>query len=153
MAGTDVKNPAVQRTRYPLAVYNYRVKVGGVAISFTEISGIAVEYEHVTYRHGLSFQEGAAIQTFYFNQFVPVTCKRGTILGADPTFLYDWLKKRDLRSLEISLCDEKGAAVWSWKIAAAVPTSLKAPTFSAASNEVSIDTLELQVKGVSVAKG
>jgi phage tail-like protein len=81
-----------------------------------------------------------------------VTCKSGTVLGKNPKFLSDWLKKRDLRSMEVSLCDERGAAVLSWKIAAAVPTSLKAPTFSAATNDVSVDTLELRVRGVSVVE-
>lgn len=142
----------VQRTSYPLALYNFRVTVAETSMSFTEVSGIAVEYDHVTYRHGLSFAEGEQIQTFYFDKFVTVTCKRGTILGKDPLFLHDWLKKRDLRSMEISLCDEKGIPVLSWKIAAAVPVSLKAPTFSAGTNEASIDTVELRARGVSVVQ-
>jgi len=142
----------MQRTRYPLAAYNFLVKVAETSMSFTEVSGIAVNYDHVTYRHGLSFQEGEQIQTLYFDKFVPITCKRGTILGKNPLFLHDWLKQRDLRSMEISLCDEKGAPVISWKIAAAVPVSLKAPAFSAATNEAAIDTVDLQVRGVSVVK-
>jgi phage tail-like protein len=141
-----------QRTSYPLALYNFRVKVAEISMSFTEVSGIAVAYDQVTYRHGLSFAEGPAIQTFYFDDFVPVTCKRGTILGAGPLPLHDWLAKRDLRSMEVSLCDEKGQPVLSWKIAAAVPVKLAAPTFSASTNEVSIDTLELRARGVSVVK-
>lgn len=140
----------IQRKSYPLAVYNFRVKVGETSMSFTEVSGIAVEHDHVTYRHGLSFLEGEAIKTFYFDRFVPVTCKRGVILGANPLFLHEWLKRRDLRSMEVSLCDEKGAPVLAWKIAAAVPTSLKAPAFSAGSNDAAIDTVDLQVRGVSV---
>ncbi len=139
-----------QRTSYPLALYNFRVKVAETSMSFTEISGIVVEYDHVTYRHGLSFLEGEAIETFRLDKFVSVTCKRGTILGADPLFLHDWLRTQDLRSMEVSLCDEKGTPVLSWKIAAAVPVKLTAPTFSASTNEVSVDTLELKARGVSV---
>ncbi len=33
-----------------------------------------------------------------------------------------------------------------------MPTSLKAPTFSAATNEAAIDTLELQAKGITVVQ-
>lgn len=146
------QSAAYQKLWYPLPVYNFRVQVSSLSVSFTEISGIAVDYEHVTYRHGLSFLEGESIQTFHRSAFRPITCKRGTVLNAQPTYLYDWLKARDLRPMEISLCDEQGSEVFSWKIAAAVPTSLKAPTFSASSNDVSIDTLELQAKGVSVVK-
>lgn len=141
-----------QRTSHPLVAYNFRVKVGETSMSFTEVSGIAVEYEHVPYVHGLSFHEGAALSTFPRTRFMPVTCKRGTVLGAEPLFLYDWLKKRDPRSMEVSLCDPTGAAVLAWKVAVAVPVSLKAPSFSAAANDVAVDTLELQVRGVSVVK-
>lgn len=141
-----------QRLRYPLPVYNFRVRVDDVALSFTEISGIGVTYEQVTYRHGLTFLEGEQIQTFALDKFVQVTCKRGTILGAKPMYLYDWLTQRDLRSMEVSLCDGEGVPVFAWQIANAVPTSLKAPTFSAASKDVSVDTLELQVRGVSVVQ-
>jgi phage tail-like protein len=140
----------VQRKSYPLAAYNFRVSVNGVSMSFTEVSGITVAYDHVTYRHGMSFLEGEAIQTFYFDKFIPITCKRGTILGNQPLFLHEWLNKRDARSMEVSLCDETGAPVLSWKIAAAVPVSLKAPAFTAGTNEAAIDTVELQVRGVSV---
>jgi phage tail-like protein len=139
-----------QRKNYPLAAYNFRVTVDETSMSFTEVSGITVEYDHVTYRHGLSFVEGELIKTFYFDKFVPVTCKRGTILGANPLFLHDWLKKRDLRSMDVSLCDEKGAPVLAWKIAAAVPISLKAPAFSAGTNDAAVDTVDLRVRGVSV---
>jgi phage tail-like protein len=140
----------LQRKSYPLAAYNFRVKVDETSMSFTEVSGLAVDYDHVTYRHGLSFLEGESIKTFYFDKFVAVTCKRGAILGSNPLFLHDWLSKRDLRSMDISLCDEKGAPVLAWKIVAAVPVSLKAPTFSAATNEAAIEAVELRVRGVSV---
>jgi phage tail-like protein len=141
-----------QRTNYPLAAYNFRVKVDQTEMSFSEVSGIAVEYDHVSYRHGLTFLEGESIQTFYFDSFKPITCKRGIILGKNPLFLYDWLAKRDTRSMEVSLCDEKGAPVLAWKIAHAVPVSLKAPAFTAATNEPAIETVDLRVRGVSVVK-
>lgn len=143
---------SVPRTSYPLALYNFRVKVAEISLSFTEVSGIAIDHDHVTYRHGLSFAEGEDIATFYFDPFITITCKRGTILGGDPLFLHDWLNKRDLRAMDVSLCDETGAPVLSWKIAAAVPVSLKAPAFSAASNEAAIETVELRARGVSVVR-
>lgn len=137
---------------YPLALYNFRVKVAEISMSFTEVSGIVVEYGQATYRHGLSCFEGEEIVTFNMNAFVPITCKRGVITGATPTYLYQWLKQRDLRSMEVSLCDGSGAAAVSWKIAAAAPVKLSAPTFNASSNEAAIDTLELRARGVSVVK-
>lgn len=143
---------SAQRTSYPLALYNFRVKVAATSLSFTEVSGIAIDHDHVTYRHGLSFAEGEEIATFHFDPFITITCKRGTILDGDPLFLHDWLNKRDLRTMDVSLCDETGAPVLSWTIAAAVPVSLKAPAFSAASNEAAIETVELRARGVSVVR-
>lgn len=148
MAQTAAKT----RTSYPLVLYNFRVKVAEVSMSFTEISGIVVQYGSVTYRHGLSFFEGEDIQTFQTNVFAPVTCKRGLILGAQPTYLYEWLQRRELRSMDVSLCDSSGTPVLSWKIAAAVPVKLEAPAFGVNSNDAAIETLELRVRGVSIVK-
>lgn len=50
-----------QRTNYPLPAYNFRVKVDQTEMSFSEVTGIAVEYDHVSYRHGLTFLEGESI--------------------------------------------------------------------------------------------
>ncbi len=137
---------------YPLPAYNFRVDVGNETMSFAKVSGIAVEYDAVTYRHGLSFREGERIKTFYYDSFMPLTLTRGVFPAGkhDPRFLFDWLERRDTRSLEVSLCDEGGKASITWKIAKAVPVKLKAPTFDAGSNEVSIESLELRVRGVSL---
>ena len=55
-----------QKARYPLPVYNFRVTIDGTSMSFSEVSGINLEYDTVTYRHGLSFWEGEGIQKYYF---------------------------------------------------------------------------------------
>lgn len=141
-----------QRTRYPLSVYNFRVKVHETAMSFTEVSGLSITHEHVVYRHGLSFLEGEQIETFRFDAFQTVTCKRGVILAAKPLFMHDWMKAGRLLTMEVSLCDERGAPVLAWKIAAAVPTKIEAPAFDAGVNEVAIESVELQARGISVAR-
>ncbi|MCP4662133.1 MAG: phage tail protein [bacterium] len=144
------QTPEDQRQLYPLPAYNFRVTVDGAAMSFAEVSGIAVEHEAVTYRHGLSFCEGEAINTFYWDEFRSITLKRGTVLGPTPLALYQWLKAKDCRQLDVSLCDETGTAVISWKIQRAVPVKLEAPTFDADTNDVSIDSLELKARGVAL---
>lgn len=144
------ETPDHQRLSYPLPSYNFRVTVGGQTMSFAEVSGIAVEYDSVGYRHGLSFFEGGILQTFHYGSPVAVTLKRGTILGSQPHFLFQWLTKRDDRLLTVDLCDETGTAVISWKIKKAVPVKLEAPTFDAAANEVAIESLELKARGISL---
>ncbi len=51
----------LQKQLYPLPVYNYRVQVDETVMSFSEVSGIALGFDRVTYRTGLSVWEGEAI--------------------------------------------------------------------------------------------
>jgi phage tail-like protein len=139
-----------QKTRYPLPVYNFRVTVDGVSMSFSEVSGINLEYRKLTYRHGFSYWEGEGIRTYYLERHFPVILKRGTVKGIN--LLYEWLseKHKTARSLDVSLCDEQGDPVVTWRIAKAVPVKLEAPTFNAETNDVSIESLELMAAGVSL---
>jgi phage tail-like protein len=134
---------------YPLAAYNYRVTIAGTAMSFTEVSGLAIEYEKVTYKHGLSFWEGESIKSYRYDKYVPVTLKKGIIKGGKQ--LYDWIKATDTRNMDISLCDENGNPVVTWHIGKAVPIKLAAPPFQANANEVAIETFELMAARISIA--
>ncbi|MEM8962008.1 MAG: phage tail protein [Acidobacteriota bacterium] len=145
------RTPRELKRSYPLPVYNYRVVVEGETMSFSRVTGIKLAYDTVTYRHGLSFLEGERMQTFDFDSFFSVTFERGMALGATPLVLYAWMRAKESRGVEVSLCDEKGESVITWKIAHAVAVKLEAPTFDASSNEVAIERLELQVRGLSIA--
>ncbi len=140
--------PAPSAAAYPLPAYNFRVTVGDTTMSFSEVSGINVKYETVTYSHGLSFIEGDRITSFRHDKFVPVTLKRGTVAKAGA--LYQWLESKEARRLEVSLCDERGAAAVTWVIRRALPTKLEAPTFDAGTNEVALESLEVMASGISV---
>jgi phage tail-like protein len=140
----------VQKKTYPLPAYNYRVQVDETIMSFSEVSGIAAEFDKVTYRNGLSYWEGETITTFNFGSFTTVTLKRGVILSQSPLNLSDWLQKGELRTFQVSLCDENGNPVISWKFAKAVPLKLTAPMFDARTNEPAIETVELAVRGISM---
>jgi phage tail-like protein len=135
--------------RYPLTAYNFRVTVAETAMSFTEVSGLAIEYEKVTYKHGLSFWEGESIKSYRYDKYVPVTLKKGIVKGGKQ--LYDWIKAMDTRNLDISLCDETGIPVVTWHIAKALPLKLEAPSFQASANEVAIETFELMAARISIA--
>ena len=135
--------------RYPLPAYNFRVTVDGTTISFAEVSGISLEYETVTYRHGLSAWEGEQINKFYYDKYLPVTLKKGTVHGTND--LYKWIKEsKGSRTIEVSLCGENGEPLVTWRLRRAVPVKLEAPTFDAATNDVSIESLELLASGITV---
>jgi len=142
------QTPQQQRTSHPLAAYNFRVSVDGVAMRFAKVSGLAREHNTVTYRDGLSFVEGEHITKFHINAFAPVTLERGTVLG--DKFLSTWLERSTPSAMEVSLCDETGTPVIAWSIARAVPVKLTAPTFDASTNQLSIDTLEIRAAGISM---
>jgi phage tail-like protein len=139
---------ASQRAQYPLAAYNFRVTVGEAVMSFTEVSGLAQDYQTLTYKHGLSFWEGESISRFRYDKYVQLTLKKGVIAGL--TEIYEWLDSADKLSLSISLCDEKGDAVVTWQIKKALIVKLEAPLLQASGNEAAIETLTLMASGISV---
>ncbi|MCB9230935.1 MAG: phage tail protein [Bacteroidia bacterium] len=161
------------RNSYPIPVYNFKVSLFDTGIfgipgldtsganvqtlSFTGVSGLAMEKEHVVYKHGLSFLTGFDVIAAQ-PKVVNVTFKRGVI--AKKGELASWYKpsgnfleilfgkkKRDVR---VDLCDEKGHALVSWTLRAVVPVKLDGPSFDASSNEVAIESLEVVASSVSV---
>ena len=92
------ESAASQRAIYPLAAYNFRVTVGDVAMSFTEVSGLVREYQTLTYKHGLSFWEGETIAKFRLDKYVPLTLKKGVVAGV--TQLYEWLESLDKKNAQ-----------------------------------------------------
>ena len=139
---------AEQRNLYPLANYAFRVVVDGVTLRFAKVSGLAREYKIITYRHGLSFQEGEQVSKVLADVYTSLTLEQGTVLGS--VALPAWLERRDACPLEVSLCDEKGVPVVVWAVAKAFAVKLAAPSLDARSNEVCIDSLEVKAAGISV---
>lgn len=147
---------------YPLPVYNYRVSIESLTLGFSEVSGLQVEYEPVTYKHGLSFAMGSKIIPG-MRQPIKVIMKRGMLKkeGSDATqdsFLSDWMNdtyadpfRNHKKDILIDLCDEKGRPVIQWKVQGALPIKIEAPTFSANSNDVAIETMEVIAHGLEVS--
>ncbi|MEN9866773.1 MAG: hypothetical protein RL748_2363 [Pseudomonadota bacterium] len=132
---------------YPLPVYNYRVTIGKVTLGFSDVTGLNVEYEAVTYYHGLSYATGFKIIPGK-RQPIKITLKRGITSASD--FLSSWFQnayanplKNAKQDILIDLCDANGLAVVRWSVLGALPVKLDAPAFAANSNEVAIETLEL----------
>src|SRR3954468_16254708 len=142
------------KAHYPLPVYNYRVTLGSLALGVSEIAGLSIEYEPVTYKHGLSFVMGAKIIPG-MRQPVKLTMKRGIVKRGE-TF-YRWLRdtyadpftnaKQDIL---IDLCDAAGIPIVRWKVQGAMPIKIDAPTFDANSNEVAIEMIEVIAQDLQV---
>ena len=126
---------------YPLPAYNYQVIIDGLeTMSFSDVSGLEVDHEHVLYRHGFSWIVGDHLIRAQ-RKPINVTLKRGVVKSR--SYLYDWIKSGDKRDIRIELCDESGLAVVSWEVSRALPFKLDAPTFSASASEVAIESLDL----------
>ena len=140
------------RDKFPLPVYNYRVTIGTEAHGFSEVSGLNIQYEAITYKHGLSWREGS-LQMPGMPGEVKVTLKRGLVRTR--SMMLKWLETSCLhhvekRDLTIDLCDEQGIPVVSWKVINAFPLKLEAPSLSSDSNELAIESLELLASGIAM---
>lgn len=142
-----------------LPVYNYRVSLlnsdGPTPISFSEVSGLSIEYEPVTYKHGMSFAMGARIIPG-MRQPIRVTFKRG--ITRSRATLKNWftmanavpVARRSKFDIEVALCDPNGNVVVRWLVMNALPVRLDAPEFNAAENAIAIETLEVIAGGVVI---
>jgi phage tail-like protein len=146
------------RTDYPLPIYNYRVEISGDAVAFSEVSGLSIGYETSTYKESPTAGGAPGPRVMIVpgqRNAAQLTLKKGIVRGASMKQLYGWIKTITINQVEkkdifIRLCDEKGAAVISWKVVNAFPTKLDAPTFDAKSNDAAIESMELSADFVSL---
>lgn len=148
----DIKN------NYPLPVYNYRVEIGDLAVSFSEVSGLNIEYQTTTYKESPVESGAPGPRVMHMPaQGTPanLTLKKGLVSGTSVPVLYAWIASTqtnqiDKKDIFIRLCDESGAPLVTWSVIDAFPTKLDAPTFGADSNDVAVESMELMASSVSI---
>ncbi len=146
------------KTAYPLPVYNYRVDIGSDTVAFSEVSGLGISHETTTYKESPVESGSPGPRVMHMPaQGTPatVTLNKGIVRGTSVATFYDWINaiqinQVDKRDVFVRLCDESGDVVISWKVANAFPTKLDAPSFTADSNDVAIETMELMGDGISI---
>lgn len=140
------------KANYPIPVYRYLVNFEpalGKPLAFSEVSGLSVEYQTITYKDGLGVKHMPGMGTP-----VNVTMKKGIVNGDSQ--LYDWintikLNKVDKKDITISLIDESNTPLVTWKVINAFPYKLAAPSFDAYANAVAIESLELLADDLKIA--
>lgn len=143
---------------YPLPVYNYRVEINGDAVAFSEVSGLTISYESTVYKESPIAGGSPGPRTLIMpSQRTPptITLKRGLVRKTSMKHLYDWIRTVQINQIEkkdiyVRLCDEKGDAVITWKVANAFPVKLDAPSFDAKSNDVAIQSMELKADFITI---
>ncbi len=136
---------------YPLPAYNYRVDIGSTTVAFSEVSGLDLALETITYVESpvASGQAGPVFRIMPgIRKTLTITLKKGFVKTKSLAALYNWinatqLNRIDKRDITVHLCDEKGESVVRWKAIDAFPTKLSAPSLSATSTEVAIESMEL----------
>jgi phage tail-like protein len=144
----DIKN------KYPLPVFHYKVEIDGMSgMNFSQVSGLNLERQVITYKDGLSCTEGPKLIPG-IEGTPKLTLKKGIVKGDSK--LYDWISSTkittiDKKDITISLMDETGSSpVVTWTVSDAFPTKLEAPSFNATSNEVAIESLELTANSIKI---
>ncbi len=146
------------RTDYPLVVYNYRVDIDGESLTFSEVSGLELAFESITYKESYADGNKSGPNIMYMPgqiQPVNISMKKGFVKGNSIPVFYDWinsiaLNRVDKKDIVVHLLDESGGTIVSWKVIDSFPTKLTAPTFDANSNEVAIESLDLMAYRVSM---
>lgn len=147
------------KNSYPLPAYNYRVEIAGESISFSEVSGLSLEFETSTFKESQTESGLRGPKVMYMPaQLKPVniTLKKGVVRGGvSLSVLYNWINTTQINQIDkkdiyVRLCDEKGAPIISWKVINAFPTKLDAPAFDANSNDAAIESMALMADRIMI---
>ena len=84
-----------------------------------------------------------------------ISLRKGYVKAKSVAVFYQWinsitLNQVDKKNITVSLCDETGSPVAVWSVIDAFPTKLDAPGFSADSNEVAIESMELAALSITM---
>ena len=136
------------RNFYPLPGYRFNVNFGGEDIAFSEVSGLELERQAITYRDGLGARYMPGME-----QPIKLTLKKGVVRGGNAFYL--WinsiaLNKVNKKDLIISLLDDENKPVVTWNVQNSFPVKLSAPNLDAKSNEVAIESIELMADSLQV---
>lgn len=136
----------------PLLAGSFRATLAGETVAFAEVTGLTVEREQTTYKHGLSEWEGEALQTYRSTKHQRLTLKRGVF--AEDSRFFAWLTSENAapRPLDVALVDATGAPALVWRIRKAIPVKLTGPSLVATSTDVAFNTLEVMASGITVER-
>jgi phage tail-like protein len=145
---------------YPLPAYNYRVDIGATTVAFSEVSGLELSFDTITYKESQVAAGKPGPNTMIMpstSKPLTITLKKGFVKTKSIAALYNWiaaiqLNRVDKKDITVHLCDEKGDSVVRWKVIDAFPTKLTAPSFSATATEAAIESMELMGSSLEMSE-
>jgi phage tail-like protein len=137
---------------YPLPGFHFSVDLGGVIMNCSEVSGLDMELEEISYRDG-------AEQTFGTQKMSglrkgsDVEIKKG--IFADDKDYYEWFNEVAMntpvrKDVTISLLDEEHTPVMTWKLINAWPKKISGPSLKSDGNDVAIESMTIVHEGITV---
>ena len=133
-------------------VYHFIVDWGGNRTGFTEVSGLNISHEVVSYREGSSPVD-SSIKIPGRTKYDNIVLKRGIVKG-DIDF-FKWMKTKqnsqiERRDIFIKLLDETHSPIMFWKVKNAFPVKYSGPQLQAGSSEVAMETIEIAHEGIEI---
>jgi phage tail-like protein len=144
----------------PYGAFNFLVNLNSPGVTpdsplggFSDVSGIGTEIKVAEYRNG-NERENHVRKVTGSHTVNDVTCKRGIVNSQD---LWDWI--RDVRTrgplakreVVITLRDESGRDVQSWKLRGVVPLKYTGPTLAGkGGGDVAMEELVLSAEGLEI---
>ncbi len=139
----------------PYRNFRFRVEIDGIqTASFSEATIPDTSTDTVDYREGTDLPNQKKLSGLV--KYGNITLKKGL---TDSMELYEWRKlveqsgaAKARKNISLILTDEEGNDKARWDIVEAWPTKYDPSDFSAKSNEVIIETLEIVHEGVTRKK-
>lgn len=146
---------AQSKTTWPLPNFYFEVQWDTTVMSFQEVSGLDVEAQPISYRHGSS-PAFSIIKMPGLKKYGNITMKKG-IFKADNKF-WDWFNQIKMNTIRrvpvtIRLLDESGAPTMVWTLTNAWPTKITGTDLKATGNEVAVETIEIAHEGLTISDG
>ena len=144
--------PATGQRVDPYGNFNFRVELDGITrATFSDVSGLDSTIESTDYREG---GENTTVRKLPgLTKYSNIVLKWGM---TDDRELYDWHRDAVRGNVQskngsVVVLDRQGAEKVRWNFFNAWPVKCDPPDFSASSNDVALETLELAHEGLERA--
>src|SRR5688500_3426991 len=128
---------------WPLPKFRFSVKWDSETVQFQEVSGLDIDVQELTYRHGDS-PVFSSIKMPGIVKYGDVTMKKG-VFAKDNKF-WAWYAEIKMNVIKrkpvtISLLDEAGGVTMVWTLTNAWPKKITATDMKSEGNEVAVGTI------------
>jgi phage tail-like protein len=141
---------ATGERKEPYLSYNFAVEIDGLAMGFSEVSGLQTEIEVQEYREG-------GVNEFIHKRAGPAKYPSNLILKkgvTDVSVLWNWYRDVaqgtiDRKTVYVVLLDSTGEEKLRWNFQQAYPVKWVGPDLKATASEVAVETVELAHSGLA----